>query len=231
MQKFQVLAAVVAVVAVCNAFPQKRNFPCAFERIGFEDKYRLSYCVKNNDLFVLMQAETSGWVAVGFGQEDDSLDVVVGSIDATGKLEIDDFYATTDQLVRDIDRLNGSYDLVSTGGWEEDGWTSILFARPLSTQDPNDLEMTTTELSAMHVTLAYGKTDLESFVDVSKVQIILNAYSSLEKYEEATEYRTINASGNNIANPTWGTPFDDYIWKNGNERLVISVMCCLEETM
>lgn len=108
--------------------PAKKDFGCSFERRAFDNKFILSYCISGDDFHFLVQAETAGWVGVGFtdaakeGWED--ADIVMGYVDSDSKrAEVQDAYSTTSAgpAASDLTLPGGSYDLVYMAAWEEDG--------------------------------------------------------------------------------------------------------------
>ena len=167
---------------VAESPPSKQGFPCAYDKLLLDGTYRLSWCQEENYVHVLMQAKTLGWVGVGFGASDK----VAGYVAENGSVITEDFYGAfplTSQT-RDSALTDGTDDVLSLKGWEENGWTNIQFSRSLNTGDPNDARLD--QSSLINFVVAYGDKDQLPDVHTHQTEFVASKYSSLNTYSKAT---------------------------------------------
>jgi len=109
-------------------------------------------------VYIGMTAKTTGWVAMAVqpGSKMKDADMVMGLV-KDGKAEIDDLYSAGDfgPHVSDTE-LGGNDDIVTYGGKEEGGFTTIEFKRLMSTGDKNDIDLTK---GVNKIIWAYGSDD------------------------------------------------------------------------
>ena len=120
------------------------------------DDFEIYWVSDEQNIFVGMRAKTTGWVAVGFGSTEKmkGADVVFGFV-LEGETFIYDLFCTGRYGPHPEDmELGGSYDILAFGGKEERGYTTIEFARALSTGDEYDNELMSGENPILW---SYGK--------------------------------------------------------------------------
>ena len=155
-----------------------------------DDTFRLSWCQEDNYFHVLMQANTLGWVGIGFTKPTSlnmlDADMIAGYVAENGTLVMDDFYGVdpTAPGVRDTELNDGTNDIVGQKGWEENGWTSIQFSRSLNTGDPNDARLD--ESGVITVLVAFGQHDNMLDFHTRRGRVTLSKYTSLTTYSKAT---------------------------------------------
>ena len=214
------ILALLSQLVVAN-FPSTGGFSCSVEHQLLEGQGRIIWCIEGDNLNVLLQANTTGWVGVGFSATGNDkmagADIIMGYVAPDGTVEINDFkgVSATAAPTLDSEIEGGSYDILSSSGWEQDGWTTLRFTRALVSQD-TAADISLNPSLPLDVLFAYGSEDSFTNIHTGRVRTYLGVYSGIKTFEAATEYRSINGSGNNVANPTWGSIGDHYIWKNKN---------------
>jgi hypothetical protein len=120
------------------------------------------YCkVVGPDIFIALEAETSGWVAIGIEPTDKlhkNADMIFGWVDDQGRVEVVDAFSPESQGPHPEDKeLGGTTDIKLFGGSEMNGITTIEFVRPLITGDrfDNDIRRKTDT----SIIWAYGEDD------------------------------------------------------------------------
>ncbi len=107
-----------------------------------------------------MEAETPGWVSIGFEPTAvmENADMIVGWVDGQGKVFVLDCFSTGmfGPHPPDTD-LGGTEDIISYGGSETGGRTVIEFLRPLTSRDPYDRNLPPS--GGVDVIWAFGGTD------------------------------------------------------------------------
>ncbi|MBN1862899.1 MAG: DOMON domain-containing protein [Dehalococcoidales bacterium] len=105
--------------------------------------YEIYWRSDGSYLYLGIEAETTGWVAVGFqpGPLHRETDMVLGFV-AGGEASVFDMFSSGDlgPCLADSE-LGGSDDIVDSGGREEGGETVIEFKRRLVTGDEYDGEL------------------------------------------------------------------------------------------
>lgn len=110
-------------------------------KLDFADGKLVIYW-RNDDeyLYMALEGQTNGWVAVGFGPTTGmkDADMVFGWV-KDGDVTLLDLYSTgvTGPHPRDTD-LGGTSDILDYGGMEDNGSTTIEFKRKLDTGDDYD---------------------------------------------------------------------------------------------
>jgi len=95
-----------------------------------------------SDIFIALEVETSGWVAIGITPTDnfhENADIIFGWVDNQGGVEVVDAFSPESQGLHPEDKeLGGTTDILLFGGTEVNGITTIEFVRPLITGDRFD---------------------------------------------------------------------------------------------
>ena len=114
--------------------------------------------VDDSQLKVVMKAETTGWIAVGFkpsnGMQDANL--IIGYV-KDGETFISDDFGTWFSSHEPDENLGGKNDVVIVSGKEENGETEIAFSIPLNSGDEQDQVLKAGETTK--VLFAYGTQD------------------------------------------------------------------------
>ncbi|MHA2249678.1 MAG: DOMON domain-containing protein, partial [Candidatus Kariarchaeaceae archaeon] len=121
--------------------------------------YKLSYFVDGVNIYFAMEAQTTGWLAVGIGDGTYSKhsggDMVLGYY--SGGTVISDEYAHKNTDHQPDTVPGGTNDILGYGGAESGGWTTIEFYRKLNTGDTYDnVIVLDTEMQILY---AHGSTD------------------------------------------------------------------------
>ncbi len=125
-----------------------------------DGNYILHWSFSGNLLKMGMQARTAGWVAVGFDPTNKmkDADMVIGFVDAQGKVHIVDAFSTGETGPHPPDAsLGGTHDILEFGGSEKDGWTTIEFTRNRTASDLRD--RTVKDDGTTRIIWAYGPSD------------------------------------------------------------------------
>ncbi len=115
-------------------------------------------------LYVALQANTTAWLAIGFGPERTHVgaNIVIGAV-ANGGLELLDSYGTSErETFHTADtELGGTNNIVASAGAYADGVTTIEFQIPLNSGDQYDKKLQSGD--TVNIILAVGSTsDLTS---------------------------------------------------------------------
>jgi len=125
-------------------------------------------------IYIGMTAKTDGWVAMALqpGSRMKDADMVFGFV-KDGSVEVQDLYSTGDFGPHPPDsELGGTDDILTFGGREEGGFTTIEFKRLLTTTDKYDISIqkgvnkiiwaygSSDSLTAKHSTRGYGEINL-----------------------------------------------------------------------
>ena len=102
-------------------------------------KMAFAWKVNGDKLEVKLSAETTGWVAVGFNPTDGmkGANFILGYV-KDGKVTLSDDFGDSTLSHKADDKLGGTADVTPIGGTEENGKTTIEFAIPLASADPQD---------------------------------------------------------------------------------------------
>ena len=123
--------------------------------------YRLYWVSTEATIRVAIEADTSGWVAVGFqpGKRMKDADIVLGMV-SDGETIVIDSHSTGDFGPHGADSdLGGTDDLLGYGARESDGVTVVEFERALNTGDAYDVALQSGV--ATGIIWAYGTADNE----------------------------------------------------------------------
>jgi hypothetical protein len=178
-KRFEVLITVVLVVLIifCSIFVvahEDEENSGSHEIDGFvgsdeypnhsvfgEGSYKLSWRVEDDIIFIGMVAETTGWVAIGFSPVSlhKGADIVSGWVDDNGTVNIIDCYFPDMYPPHPHDtQQNGTYDILSYNGTEQNDRTIIEFSRLVSTGD--DLDNDVLLNGSMEIFWSYGSSDV-----------------------------------------------------------------------
>lgn len=105
----------------------------------------ISWRNDDENLYMALRGETSGWLSIGFDPLEwmKDADVILGTVD-DGKAIVSDEYSTGNYGPHESDTsFGGSYDILESGGSETDGHTVIEFKRRLDTGDEFDKALET----------------------------------------------------------------------------------------
>jgi len=105
-------------------------------------KFTFHWKVVGPDIFIALEVETSGWVAIGIEPTDNlhkNADIIFGWVDDQGRVKVVDAFSPESVGPHPEDQeLGGTTDITSFGGSEINGITTIEFVRPLLTGDRFD---------------------------------------------------------------------------------------------
>jgi hypothetical protein len=120
--------------------------------------YKIHWSSDDQFIYIGIKADTSGWVSMAFqpGSRMKDADMVFGFV-VDGQAQVIDLYSTGDfgPHVADTE-LGGTEDILSYGGKEEDGATTIEFKRALNTGDEYDIPV---KKGVNKIIWAYGSDD------------------------------------------------------------------------
>ena len=118
----------------------------------------LKWRINGNNLDVVVSAETTGWVAVGFDPTRRMKDanIIIGYV-KEGKVFIRDDFGVATTFHRSDASLNGKDNVLNTSGIESKGVTTLKFSIPLDSGDRFDRKLE--KGKSYTVLLAYGKED------------------------------------------------------------------------
>jgi hypothetical protein len=124
-------------------------------------KFGFYFKAVGQNIFIALEVETSGWVAIGIEPTDNlhkNADLIFGWVDNQGRVKVIDAFSPESQGSHPEDKeLGGTTDIVSFGGAEKNGITTIEFVRPMITGDrfDNDIHRKTDT----SIIWAYGEDD------------------------------------------------------------------------
>lgn len=132
-----------------------------FKRVLDDGNYEISYRSDGTYMYVGLKVKTTGWVAVGIQPDMDvqmlAADIVFGYITADAVMVSDHFGTGNYSHLPDTE-LDGTDDILESGGKEEEGITIIEFKRPMVTTDRYDIPLVE---SVQTIIWAYGPKDDE----------------------------------------------------------------------
>lgn len=104
---------------------------------------KLQWEIRDPDIVLKLSVQTTGWISVGvsLGSTMIDADYWTGWVDGTNVYLFDTWSTAKVLPDRDID-IGGTDDLKIFRGEEANGWTTIVFSRPLQTTDQNDVPIT-----------------------------------------------------------------------------------------
>ena len=145
-----------------DGFIGKDEYFSAKSYRGSTGKKFTFYCkAVGPDIFIALEAETTGWVAIGIEPTDNlhkNADLIFGWVDKQGKVILKDAFSPESKGPHPEDKeLGGTKDITLFGGSEVNGVTTIEFVRPLKTEDrfDNDIRRRTDT----SIIWAYGEDD------------------------------------------------------------------------
>jgi hypothetical protein len=152
-----VLVFVLAVAGAAGAFEQVLN-AAGFQEVRAANGMVLQWKVEQDRLHVILSGQTGGWVGVGFNPSDKMKDAnfIIGYVEGE-EVVLEDHYGTHKGRHTVDTELEGSEDLIVTGGGESNGITRIEFTIPLDSGDASDRVLVPG--NRYPVLLAYGKAD------------------------------------------------------------------------
>jgi hypothetical protein len=130
--------------------------------LSFNDgKFTLYWTNNDTTIIVGMVGQTTGWVAIGFDPSTAMLDadLILGWVDGNGDVSIFDAYSLN-AIGADHPpdtTLGGTDDILLFNGSEDSGFTTLEFARLLSTGDENDNPIPSN--GSIPIIWAYGSAD------------------------------------------------------------------------
>lgn len=159
IRRLVILAMVVLVGASAWANGEQEALEVTEVADGFKridaGGVQFDWKVDGDQLEVVLSADTTGWVAVGFEPSRMMRDanILIGYV-AGGEVTVEDHFGNNLTAHRpDVD-LGGSRDLIVIGGSESDGRTEIHFSIPLDSGDDYDQPLTAG--SEHNLIYAYG---------------------------------------------------------------------------
>jgi hypothetical protein len=103
--------------------------------------YRIYWTVEGSDIFIAIEGDTGGWIALGLepSRQMKDADMMIGWVTGGNQATVVDAYSTgiTGPHPPDVD-LGGTSDIATYAGSEKAGVTTIEYRRPLSTGDARD---------------------------------------------------------------------------------------------
>lgn len=121
------------------------------------DKISFSWNVDGDKLKGKLNANTKGWVGVGFNPSKQMKDAtfVIGYV-KDGKATVVDHHGTSNRQHKDDEAMGGKSNILESAGTESDKGTEITFTVPLKSGDSLDKEISANENTVL---LAYGDND------------------------------------------------------------------------
>jgi hypothetical protein len=124
-------------------------------------RFKLYWKIKGNNIQIAMEAQTTGWLAIGFKPATaphKDADMIFGWVNNRGNVMMVDAYSPGTYGPHPADTEMGGIDnIISYGGTEKDGFTIIEFVRALSTGDQYDKDIP--REGELDVIWSYGSTD------------------------------------------------------------------------
>jgi hypothetical protein len=130
--------------------------------LSFNDgKFTLYWTNNDTTIIIGMVGQTTGWIAIGFDPSTAMLDadLILGWVDGNGDVSIFDAYSLN-AIGADHPpdtTLGGTADILLFNGSEDSGFTTLEFARLLSTGDENDNSIPSN--GSIPIIWAYGNQD------------------------------------------------------------------------
>jgi hypothetical protein len=132
-----------------------------FTKVEAQD-IELRWRVDGQEIDFVVSAPTTGWVAIGFDPSTAMKDaqMIYGFV-RNGAVTVRDQYGDGPFSHKSDTELGGSSDIISSGGSEENGRTTIRFTIPIDSGDAYDVPLTPGE--EHKVLLAYGPDGEDNF--------------------------------------------------------------------
>lgn len=172
---------------------------------GFELQWRTT---SSANLEVILSAQTTGWIAVGFGATSAmaNANIIIGYV-SNGTLNIrDDFGVSQSSHSSDLS-LGGTSNILVSSGTEENGATTIQFQIPLNSGDQFDKVLTPGQ--NISLILARGGNSADNFTSVHNA--VGSGQIMIEEIPVAVEYVQTQAQWNDA----WEAVIE---WQTGNEN-------------
>ena len=152
-------AALVALLVPVGLSAQSVEAEFSSERVAGVD---VSYRVVGENLEVLLEAGTTGWIAVGFDpvMHMAGANMIIGYVEE-GELFIADDYGTAAYGHDRDTNIGGSDDIIESEGSEAGGRTRIRFVIPLDSGDDKDKPLLPGE--EYTVLVAHGRDGADNF--------------------------------------------------------------------
>lgn len=117
---------------------------------------QFSWAFDDENIHVMISAETESWVAVGFDPEKamQGANIIIGYV-KNGKVKIEDDYGNRKTGHKSDTKLGGTDDVINPSGREEKGMTILEFSFPLKSADQWDKPID--PFGTTRVILAHGK--------------------------------------------------------------------------
>lgn len=147
------------------------------------DKVTFEWKLDGKNINVRLQAETEGWVGIGFNPSEDMKDAnfILGYV-KKGSVKVTDHFGTSKRQHKADKKLDGKNDVTNAAGKEADGVTEISFTIPLDSDDAKDAVIAADKETT--VLLAYGA-GRDSFRSKHKFRTALKVNLTTGKYTEA----------------------------------------------
>jgi hypothetical protein len=147
-----------------------------YTQIDTENGISLQWKVDGKNLRIILNAETTGWLAVGFDPSVKMKDAnfIIGFI-KNGTLYVRDEYGTGPEAHLPDTKIGGREDVSEVSGYEKDGRTEIHFTIPLHSGDAKDKKLIPGQRYL--ILLAFGTAD--SFSKVHSIEAESKGYITL----------------------------------------------------
>jgi len=152
MKKFFLLISILNVLFLLS--------PLSVSAMDYQHKLEVKnmsflWSIDGDKIHVQLSAKTTGWVAIGFDPEKamQGADIIIGAV-KKGKFKVEDHYGNRKRGHSSDKKLGGENNVLTPGGTEEDGVTTISFSLALNPGDKYDKPIKTD--AAMKIMLAYG---------------------------------------------------------------------------
>ncbi len=172
---------------------------------GFELQWRTT---SSANLEVILSAQTTGWIAVGFGASSAmaNANIIIGYV-SNGTLNIrDDFGVSQTSHSSDLS-LGGTNDIIVSSGTEENGATTMQFQIPLNSADQFDKVLTPGQ--NISLILARGANNADNFTSIHSA--VSSGQIMIEEIPVALEYVQASAQWNDA----WEAVIE---WQTANEN-------------
>ncbi|MFH2091476.1 MAG: DOMON domain-containing protein [Pseudomonadota bacterium] len=116
---------------------------------------QFSWTVEGENIHVMLSAETTGWVAIGFDPEDamQGANIIIGAV-KDGQFKVEDHYGDRKRGHTSDEELGGKNNVLNPSGTEEGGITTISFTLPLKADEKWDKPINSSGIT--RIMLAYG---------------------------------------------------------------------------
>jgi len=109
---------------------------------SLDSGYMLYWSSDSEHIYIAIEADTTGWIAVGFQPDDENkkkdTDIIIGYVSG-GRASVFDMFSQNPDGPHPLDiDLGGSNDIIEFSGSEAEGVTIIEFKRKLNTGDAYD---------------------------------------------------------------------------------------------